>query len=342
MPKLMKLTLVAALLLAFGSGRAALAQKEATIRISFNPVVYSYLPLFVAIDKGYFKAEHIDLKITTYHGSSVMQMPSVARGDIDIAPMVIGPAMFNQHSQGFDLKVIASMVESHPGWHDGEWIVARKDLYDSGKIRTLADLKGKSVDGGPDGSPISFIVDMGLKKAGLTRADVKYSQRLRDPSDWIAAMRNKAVDAIGTIEPFASILQDKGYAVKIASDSDVAPWFQVSFFVASEKYVKEHRDAAVRFFKALLKAEQEVNAAGPKWTTYELDEVSKWSRLPVKAVAEVPGPTYYGQFGKINADSIAREEAYWISTGTVTTKVPASEIIDSSVIDAARKDMGIH
>jgi len=336
---------ITAVLLVAGGGllQAARADEaKTTIRIALNPVVYTYLPVFLAADKGYFAEQGLDVVIQKYNGSSVGQMPSVARGDIDIAPMVVGPAMFNQKTEGFDLKIVASMVESHAGWNDGTWIVVRKDLWDSGAIHTLAELKGHALDGGPDGSPLNFVTNMGLAKAGLTRADVKYSSKLTSPPDWIAALRNKAVDAIGTIEPFATIIEDQGLGKKLASDQDIVPWFQESYFVASAAYIDKHRDAATRFFKAYLKAAQEINAAGPKWTPEYLKELAKWTQLPEAEIAKVPGPPYYGQFGTINADSIARQEDYWVSIGVVKQKVDTNSLIDPSVITAARAQAGLH
>src|SRR6185436_10832290 len=102
-----------------------------------NPVIYSNLPMLVAIEKGYFPAEGIDLKVQRYTGSSVTMMPMLARGDIDITLMAAGPALFNQRAEGFDTKIISSIGQPAPGWHDTSWIIVRKDLYDSGAIRSL-------------------------------------------------------------------------------------------------------------------------------------------------------------------------------------------------------------
>jgi hypothetical protein len=64
--------------------------------------------------------------------------------------------------------------------------------------------------------------------------------------------------------------------------------------------------------------------------------------LPEAAIARVPGPPYYGQLGTINPVSIARQEDYWIKTGTVKKKIDGGAIIDSSIIEAARAQSGIH
>jgi NitT/TauT family transport system substrate-binding protein len=316
--------------------------EKTTIRISLNPVVYTYLPLFIATDKGYFASENLDVVITRYNGSSVSQMPLAARGDLDIVPMVGGPALFNQVGEGFDLKIIASMVETHKGWHDGTWIVVRKDLYDSGEVRKFADLKGRPVDGGPDGSPANFVFNQALQQAGLTRANVVYSSRLASPPDWLAGLRNKSVDALAGIEPIVTQIVAQNVGIRLLSTQDVIPWFQESFFIASEKYLKSNRSAATRFLNAYLRAAKEINEAGGKWTPEFIAIVARWSQLPEAAISQIPGPAYYGQFGAINTDSLSRQQDYFASINQVKQKIDPATIVDASIINDARRQAGMH
>lgn len=308
------------------------------VRFSFNPVIHSYLPIFIAIDKGYFKEQNIDLQISVYNGSSVSQMPLAARGDLDIVPMVGGPALFNQQSGGFDIKVIASMVESRAGWHDGAWILVRKALWDAGTVRSVADLKGRSVDGGPDGSSISFMLNQALLGAGMTRADVKYSGRFTSPADWVAALANDAVDAFAAVEPFATQFEQRGLVARLVSSATIMPWFQESFFVASAKYVETNRDVVKRFLMAYVKAAREVDAAGGKWTPDQLAILAKWTRVPEATIGQIPGPQYYGQLGRVKVDSLIRQQDYWASIGQVKTKIDVASLVDATIIEEAIKE----
>jgi NitT/TauT family transport system substrate-binding protein len=331
-------------LIAAALGHQALAADNAAkaiVRFSLNPVTLGNLPIFLAVDKGYFAAQNIDLRLTKYGGSSVTQMPLAARGDLDITMMVAGPALFNQQREGFDLKIIASMQQTRSGWSDGEWIVVRKDLWDSGAIRRLADFKGRRVDGGPDGSPVSLVMNLALAKAGLTRADMIYSKKLASPADWIAVFRNKAVDVIAVPEPVASLVESQGLGHKFMSDQDVAPWFQVSYLIASEKYIQDHRATVTAFIEAYLKAAQDITASGQKWTPALLHEVTKWSQLKEADIAGIPGPSYYGQLGAINRVSLTRQQDYLAAIAQVKTKLDIDSLIDDGPLLAARHEMAI-
>ncbi len=339
-----RFAIAAIALVAIGThhARAADNAAKAIVRFSLNPVITGNLPIFIAIDKGYFAEQGIDLKLTKYGGSSVTQMPLAARGDLDITVMVAGPALFNQKTEGFDLRILASMQQTHPGWADGEFVMVRKDLWDSGAVRKLADLKGRQVDGGPDGSPISFVLNLALAKAGLKRSDVVYTKQFATPPDWIAGLRNRSVDTLAAADPVATVLEIQGYGKKLASDQDVAPWLQISFLIASEKYVQEHLATVTAFLKAYLKAAKDIDASGGKWTPELLKEMAKWTQIPEADLQHISGPSYYGQFGLISKVSLNRQQDYLVGLGQVKDKIDVDALVDEGPLMAARSEMGIH
>jgi NitT/TauT family transport system substrate-binding protein len=322
--------------------RAADDAAKAVVHFSLNPVVTGNLPIFIAIDKGYFAEQNIDLKLTKYGGSSVTQMPLAARGDVDITIMVAGPALFNQKTEGFDLKILASIQQTHAGWADGEWVMVRKDLWDSGAVRKIADLKGRQVDGGPDGSPISFVLNLALAKAGLKRSDVVYTKKIGTPPEWIAALRNRAVDALAAADPIATLLETQGLGKKLASDQDVAPWLQISFLIASEKYIQDHRATVTSFLKAYLKAAKDIDGSGGKWTPELLHEMSKWTGISEADLQHISGPSYYGQYGTISKVSLARQQDYLLGLGQMKNKIDIDALVDDGPLLAARRELGIH
>lgn len=329
----------AAAALALGVATAAPAQDK--VRISFNPQIYSYLPIFLAIDKGYFKAANLDVEVATYGGSALSQIPMLARGDQDIAGMVTGPGFFNQHSEGFGIKLIASLAHSKPGWHDTMWLMVRKDVWDSGKVKTFADLKGMTIELGPKGSPIYLFSSQVVQLGGLTAKDVTMTERLRAVSDVLPLFKNKAIDAISMVEPLVGRLEAEGLAVKWKPAYEVMPWFQESFLAANPKFLTEKREVTKRFLKVYLQAVQEVTAGNGKWTPEMIASVSKWSKFPKEVIEKIPGPQHVGQMGAIDMASIERLQKIWMDAGLVKEKRPLNEFADTSIIDEVRKEMGV-
>jgi NitT/TauT family transport system substrate-binding protein len=312
------------------------------IRVSVNPLVYTHLPVMLAADRGYFANEGIDVVISKYNGSSNTQLPMVARGDLDVTMMVPGPGLFNQQSEGFNIKIIGTEDSgSRRGWNDATWILVRKDLWDSRKIRTIYDLRGHIVDGGPEGSPINVLMRMALRKAGLLMSDVTFTGRLATPPDWVAAMKNGSYDAISAVEPIASVLVKQGYAVRLASVGDVESWQPQACFIASTGYLSKNRFAVTAFLKAVLRAERDIVRAGPHWTPLTLNTMLHWSGLAAEDIAVVPSPAWYGAYGYLNADWIRAEQDFWVSLGLVKQKIDVAGLTDESFVTDARRQLGI-
>ena len=311
------------------------------IRLSLSPGNYAWLPIFLAVDRGYFTQQNLDVQITKYNGSSTTQIPIIARGDLDITPVVLGPALFNQYSQGFDVTLISSVSQAHPGWEGATWLTVRQDLWDAGTIRKATDLKGKNVDTSAVGTPGDFLLREALRQAKVAFADVNVSYKLRAPQDWFAAFRNKAIDVVNCVEPVCAQLQDQGIAHKWITYNDVIPWFQDAYFAASAGFLKQHPDVVRRFLIAFLKGAQDVDRSGGKWTQPMLDEIAKWSGLPMSDVQNIPGPNYVGQFGAVDASAIARVQDILVAAGAVQARVPVERMVDTSQLTAARRALNI-
>ena len=72
-----------------------------------------------------------------------------------------------------------------------------------------------------------------------------------------------------------------------------------------------------------------------------LAAVVKWSKFPKEVIEKIPGPQHVGQYGRIDTASIERQQKIWMEAGLVKDKRPLSEMVDTSIIDEVRKEMGI-
>jgi NitT/TauT family transport system substrate-binding protein len=251
--------------------------------------------------------------------------------------MLLGPGFFNEFTEGFDVKLIASINQSHPGWNDNSWIMVRSDVWDSGKIRTLADLRGKAVDGFFPGGPPNMLVKSALVGAGLGPSDLAYSEKLKTSADVTAAFHNQAVDLSGFFEPFASVLEQQHLAHKWLSYQDVIPWFQEMFLAASGAFFKDHPDGVRRFLIAYLEGARDVSRTNGRWTPELVSELAKWSEVPSAIITQIPTPAYVGQMGAISIDSIERQEQFYMGEHLVTKHVDPASIVDGAPLRAARE-----
>ena len=337
---MMRSLLLAAIVVLAAAVPGTAQQNLDVVRLTLNPSTFAYLPLFTAVDRGYFAEQHIDLQITKISGSSIQQLPRLARGDIDIMPTSIGPGFFNQYAQGFDAKIVASFNQSHAGWQDPACILVRQELWDNLAIAKLADLRGKNVDGGADGTSLNFMVKAALAKGGLTTKDVQFTERFRAIPDAFAAFKNGAADVQAMTEPLCTQWDLDHVAHRWLTAQDVIPGFQPSYIAAGGTYLRDHRAVIVRFLTAFLKGARDVTNAKGHWTPVLVASAAKWTEIPQATLERLAGPSYVGQMGAIDTGWIDRQQRFWLAEGTVSKAAPLADIIDASMLDDARRAVG--
>jgi ABC-type nitrate/sulfonate/bicarbonate transport system substrate-binding protein len=337
-----KACLLWATIVAFVPGIFPAATRAAdadVVKIMFNPGIYDTLPLMLALDKGYFAEEHLDVRVTKTPGSLNLIIPYLARGDIDAAPVVMGPAFFNQFDQGFGVKIVATLDESHKGWNDTVSFMVRQDMWDSKAIRTPADLRGKKMPK-PAGSPNDFLTLEIMAKAGLTMANANMNVLLTGSTSFLPSLTNKVYDALSVQEPLATQFEKLHLAHRWLNYQSVIPYYQTGYIALSPAFLKDHPDAAQRFVHAYMRASKEIAQSNGKWTPEMIDSEVKWSGQNRDVIEAIPGPAYPG-VGKISTESISRQMQLWLQMGMLKKAVTIGSFIDESLAKKARAQLGI-
>src|ERR1041384_1524836 len=97
------------------------------------------IPLYIGIDKGYFKDEGLDAELVWFP-SSVPLITALVAGDLDFGSAGFSAGLFNLGAKG-QLKVIASQLRDAPGFRLNA-LMATKAAYDKG-FRKMTDIAGK-------------------------------------------------------------------------------------------------------------------------------------------------------------------------------------------------------
>ena len=303
-----------------------------------NPALSNNLPVYFAIDKGYFAEQGLKIEVAPLAGSTSAAIPLLARGDIDILPGAASPAFFNQKSQGFDLEIVAAAIQYAPGWTPDNALLVRKDLYDFGAIKSPADLKGHSLDIGPVGSPINFYGRQ-LESAIQLSGSATITEKFKTAGDWVAALKNKAADALVAVEPTASAIVKDGLAVNIGSLQDIYPDWTMQYIIASRAYAKANEETMVKFLAALLRAANEIDKAGPTWTPDVLAAEVHASGLTADEVKAAP-PPHPATTGDVGVAPLQTLADYYAKAGVLTAKVDPASFLDLSYLHKAQAALG--
>ena len=172
--------------------------------------IMNFAPLYVAIERGYMKEQNIEVDMQKV-ASGTEAMAFLAQGTLDAGGIGITAATFNAFNKGFDLRIVASAA-LQPQKGGPTIILVRKDLKDSGKVKSIADLKGMKVGiaGGP-GTTGAYFIAKALKDAGLTIKDIEIVN-LANP-DLPLGMEKGSIDAALVGPPYSDQILAGGKGV---------------------------------------------------------------------------------------------------------------------------------
>lgn len=232
-------------------------KKAGSTKITLNEVAHSifYAPMYVAIEKGYFKEEGIDLTLVTGFGAD-KTMTAVLSGEAEIGFMGSETTIYTYNEGAEDYVVNFAQLTQRAG----NFLVAREPISDF----AWSDLMGKNVLGGRKGGMPEMVFEYILKKNNIDpTADLSIDQSI-DFGSTAAAFSGGQGDFSVEFEPSATALEQEGSGYVVASlgvDSGYVPY---TAFSAKASYIKEHPELIQSFTNALQKGMDYVNSHSPE------------------------------------------------------------------------------
>ena len=322
--------IVLTLLVSF-SGPAAAADKVKAAYVA----IMNFAPLYLAIERGFMKEQGIEVDMQKV-ASGTEAMAFLAQGSLDAGGIGIGASTFNAFNKGFDLRIVGSAAVQ-PMKDGPTIIIVRKELKDSGKVKSVADLKGMKVAlaGGP-GTTGAYFVARALKDAGLTVKDIEIVN-LANP-DMPLAIEKGSVDAALVGPPYSDQILGRGNGVLLAKDT--APGAMTTVFMYSGKFIKERPDVARRFMIALVKGSRAMQ--GSRY----LDPANLKGYLKyvtsTEAAIRAGKPQVFDPDLKVDIDSIKNmEEIFrWAGWTNYASQIAEEKMADTSFAANAVKVLG--
>lgn len=249
-----KISLLLILSMLFSILMTGCGKEESNLtKVTLNEVAHSifYAPMYVAIEKGYFADEGIDLELVTGFGAD-KTMTAVLSGEADIGFMGSEATIYTYLGNTDDYVVNFAQLTQRAG----NFLVAREPM-DNFKWE---DLKGKNVLGGRQGGMPEMVFEYILKMNNIDpKTDLIIDQSI-DFGSTAAAFSGGQGDFSVEFEPFATSLEEKGDGYIVASlgvDSGYVPY---TAFSAKSSYMEKNPKIIQGFTNALQKGMDYVNS----------------------------------------------------------------------------------
>ena len=294
----------------------------------------SSAPLFIAMDKGFFAEEGIEIEPQWFDAAHPIAV-STASSKVDVGATGITASLYNMAAKGQKLGIVADKGREQKGYSSSALLVTT-DNYNAG-VKSLKDLKGKRIGITQKGSTFHYMLGRMLETQGMSLNDVEIVP-LSKLSAVMAALESKQIDGCILNEPNITKVQKAGYGKLVVQVGDVIP-YQTSAIFYSPDFMK-NKDAAVRFMRAYNKAcNYYYEAAVEKKDAKKLEEVVNIVAKYVKAPAEdiKAGLRYIDKDGKLLVSDIATQIKWYTDNKMITGTLDAKDIANTSFLDEALK-----
>lgn len=229
---------VAALCAAVFLFAATPGHAETALRIGVVSRTIFYLPAWTAEQQGFFKAAGIDPKIEVYNDAHKI-FTDLKAGNIQIGISSIETVVLDGYNGGA-LRLVAGSAQRPP-----HFIIAQPE------IKTLADLKGKTIGVVSMHEGTTFFVKDIAKAGGFALADVKVEAVGGSPARQ-KLLKEKKIDA--GLQPYPLSYEAEAAGLSnLGPIATLVPDYQFTSVMVDNKWAAQNRTLLVSFLRALRK-----------------------------------------------------------------------------------------
>jgi len=229
--------LIIAILFASGCfSTFAYSQQLKTVTMARTTGSIGMVPLEIAVNRGYFKGQGLDVKLITIRQSDVI-IAAAMTGDLNFIDII--PTAILASVRGLPIKTIAVSLKSAPYL-----------LIGQPGLRSASELKGKKIGVSSVGSMSAYLVREVVARSGLNPERDVTLLAIGGTSARTAALFAGAIDAALIVAPDNYALEQKGFR-RLLSASDYVN-YPLSGVATSSDQLVQNKAMILSFLKGLL------------------------------------------------------------------------------------------
>ena len=293
---------------------------EARMVVGVSTVNVAFLPIYLTQDKGFFKDEGLDVLVVMFNAGAT-NLQAIIGGDVQIMAGGV-PETVLARASGVDIKNFWAISNLMPF-----------QIYGSPRFKSLEQSKGKKFAISRFGSLSEFLTRSALRQSGIEPKEVTMLQIGATPARF-TTLASGIVDATILWFPVTERAKAAGMN-KLFDLKDLYPnWTNVGF-IARESWLAKEQNQATRFLRAYQR--------GVRYTRENREDGIRSLRryVGLNAAEAAAGYDEYRESfpldGRILDAGIVATVEQEIETGRLKTKIPVSEMIDNSFINALGK-----
>lgn len=292
---------------------------------------------FIAYEKGYFKAEGLDVQFKFFQAAQPIAV-AVASGDADFGIAGITGGLASLAGKGA-LKIVGGVLHESPKV-DGMAIMVSNKAYKAGFTKP-GQLKGHSLALTQIGSTFHYMGAMIARKSGYTIKDI-HVKPLQKVGSMIAALKSGQVDAMIMVPHIAKPLARAHAAHIIGWLRDYYPDYQITGLITSTRNIKRRPGLVRRFLRAYAKGIADFDRVmlhqkqHPAATDAMVKLIHKYvyRNRPLKKAARSikAGAMYLNPGCALDLTDLKRQLKWQQAQGFVDKSVTIDQMVDTSFV----------
>ncbi len=313
MRKLMTLTGAALMpaLLALVS-QAAFAD---TVKIALPVASLESMPIYVAQAQGLFKKHNVDVDVITSRGGGEA-MKAYISGDVQIVATGF-PEVGLMRAKNVDVELFFAQTSRVPFG-----MIARKDE----NIKTVAELKGKTIAVTSPGSLTANLARYFVKEAGLDPDKDVSLVSVGGGGEILGALKSGKADAAMLFEPFVTIGIQQGFATMLVDVPEKLDAFSSSPLSISKAFIGKSGKDAQGVFDALAEALTYIHA-NPSGTTEVAKQNFANADPAVLSAAFARLSKWYSPNGKFTRANVDRTQQISVDMKIMPQAYPYDDVV---------------
>lgn len=301
----------------------------------------SSAPLFIGIEKGFFKEQGIELGVEWFEAAHPIAV-ATASNKVDIGATGITASLYNMVAGGQKLAIVADKGREQKGYSSSAVLVTT-ELYQKG-VRDIGQLKGKRVGITQTGSTFHYMIGRLLETKGLTLKDIELVP-LGKLGSLMASLESKQVDAVILNEPNITKVEKAGYGKVITQVGDLIEYQTSGLFFSPN--LTQDKDSAVRFLKGYVKSSRYyydavlVKKDGKLVPGKNYEEVvqiiAKYTGAPAADIKA--GLPYMDRDAKLLSQDIAVQIDWYLKHKMIEKAVDAKQVVNTSLLEDALRQV---
>lgn len=300
--------------------------------IKVNEVTRSvfYAPQYVAISKGFFKENNLEIELTTGQGADAVMTAVLANQcDIGFAGPEASIYVYNEGKEDYT-EVFAQLTKK-----DGSFLVGRtkNDKFD------WQELKGTTVIPGRKGGVPFMTLQYVLRKNNINpEKDLILDDSIK--FDLMAgAFTAGNADYVTLFEPTASMTQDaeKGYI--LASVGEAAGEIPYTAYFAKKSYIKNNEEIIQNFTNAIYKGQNWVKEHTAKEVAETIAEFFPGTQIDLleKCINRYKQIDVWNDTPILKNESFERLQTVMTQAGELKQKAPYDKIVNNKYAEVSVK-----